>query len=197
MNLSFLKDDGDTISIDAPVDADLQIVMASLEKTSGIPITEQVITFDGRTLDDPRARISQLGVTQNSILSLQRRARRLSVVTQDTRNIRPGSPCRVAPELIKDTVDPPVSPLSYHRYGPVNQLDEPEEVTMLYVPVEIKNHTIEAMVGCSVLYSTSTSIVLPASVPTDSTCIRSKSRMCKSLWYNGGFRHTVYWHCAW
>ena len=48
---------------------------------SGIPITEQVITFDGRTLDDPRARISQLGVTQNSILSLQRRARRLSVVT--------------------------------------------------------------------------------------------------------------------
>lgn len=154
MNLSFLKDDGDTISIDAPVDADLQIVMASLEKTSGIPITEQVITFDGRTLDDPRARISQLGVTQNSILSLQRRARRLSVVTQDTRNIRPGSPCRVAPELIKDTVDPPVSPLSYHRYGPVNQLDEPEEVTMLYVPVEIKNHTIEAMVGCSVLYST-------------------------------------------
>lgn len=33
MNLSFLKDDGDTISIDAPVDADLQIVMASLEKT--------------------------------------------------------------------------------------------------------------------------------------------------------------------
>lgn len=154
MNVSFLKDDGDTISIDAPVDADLRMVMTSLEKVSGIPVTEQVISFDGRRLDEPKARISQLGVTQNSILSLQRRAQKLSVVTQDTRNVSPGSPYRVAPEPVKSAVDPPVTPLSYHRYGPVSQPDELEEVTMLYVPVEIKNHTVEAMVGCSVLYST-------------------------------------------
>lgn len=36
MNVSFLKDDGDTISIDAPVDADLRMVMTSLEKVVSV-----------------------------------------------------------------------------------------------------------------------------------------------------------------
>ena len=59
----------------------LDVCAMVIDAQSGIPVTEQVISFDGRRLDEPKARISQLGVTQNSILSLQRRAQKLSVVT--------------------------------------------------------------------------------------------------------------------
>ncbi|KAL4076257.1 hypothetical protein J3A83DRAFT_4225953 [Scleroderma citrinum] len=81
MNLSFLKVDGDTISIDVLPDTDLHRVMALLEEESGIPAADQVISFEGRKLEDPYARVSSLGVTENSILSLNRRSQKLSVAT--------------------------------------------------------------------------------------------------------------------
>ncbi|KAK2465970.1 hypothetical protein APHAL10511_001611 [Amanita phalloides] len=73
MELTFVNDLGQTFTIDIDPSMELENVMALLEAESGIPVSEQSISHDGRELSDPKATLRQLGVSHNAMLLLRRK----------------------------------------------------------------------------------------------------------------------------
>jgi len=73
MQITFVTNT-DTFPIDIDPDMKLQDVQALLEAESGIPVSEQFITLDGRELSQPMVTMKDLGVSDNSMLLLRRRA---------------------------------------------------------------------------------------------------------------------------
>ncbi|KAF8638564.1 hypothetical protein AX17_002107 [Amanita inopinata Kibby_2008] len=73
MELTFVTDLGQSFVVEIDPNMELENVMALLEAESGIPISEQSISYDGRELSDPKATIRGLGVQGNSATLLLRR----------------------------------------------------------------------------------------------------------------------------
>jgi len=73
MELTFVNDFGQTFVIEIDPNMELENVMALLEAESGIPTTEQSISYDGRDLNNPKATMKECGVGENAMLLLRRR----------------------------------------------------------------------------------------------------------------------------
>lgn len=72
MELTFVNDLGHSFIVEIDPNMELENVMALLEAESGIPVSEQHISHEGRHLNDPKATIQQLGVTDKAMLLLRR-----------------------------------------------------------------------------------------------------------------------------
>ncbi|KAK0190480.1 hypothetical protein F5146DRAFT_1000505 [Armillaria mellea] len=72
MELTFVNDLGHSFVVEIDPNMELENVMALLEAESGIPVSEQHISHEGRHLNDPKATIQQLGVTDKAMLLLRR-----------------------------------------------------------------------------------------------------------------------------
>ncbi|KAK0461688.1 snare binding protein [Desarmillaria tabescens] len=72
MELTFVNDLGHSFVIEIDPQMELENVMALLEAESGIPVSEQHISHEGRHLNDPKATIQQLGVADKAMLLLRR-----------------------------------------------------------------------------------------------------------------------------
>jgi len=73
MQLTFVNDLGQSISVDIDPTMELENVQALLEAESNIPAQEQSISHEGRELSNPKATMRDLGVHDNSVLLLRRR----------------------------------------------------------------------------------------------------------------------------
>lgn len=74
MELTFVTELGQSFVVEIDPNMELENVMALLEAESGIPVTEQAISYDGRPLQDPKATMRQAGIPeQNAMLMLQRK----------------------------------------------------------------------------------------------------------------------------
>ncbi|KAF8138766.1 hypothetical protein EV363DRAFT_1069030, partial [Boletus edulis] len=73
MQITFVTDMDETYTVEIDPDMKLQDVQALLEAESGIPISEQVISQDGRELNQPSSTMMGLGVSENAMLLLGRR----------------------------------------------------------------------------------------------------------------------------
>ncbi|KAF9226792.1 hypothetical protein BS17DRAFT_504832 [Gyrodon lividus] len=74
MRVTFVDDLGNALTtVDINPDMDLENVMALLEAESGIPVSEQSISFDGRELTNPKSTMSALGMTDNAMVILRRK----------------------------------------------------------------------------------------------------------------------------
>ncbi|KIK82423.1 hypothetical protein PAXRUDRAFT_92659, partial [Paxillus rubicundulus Ve08.2h10] len=74
MRVSFIDDFGNPLTtVDIDSGMELENVMALLEAESGIPVSEQAISFDGRELPNPESTMSALGVTDGALLTLRRK----------------------------------------------------------------------------------------------------------------------------
>lgn len=73
MELTFVNDFGQTFVIEIDPNMELENVMALLEVESGIPVTEQSISYEGRDLSNPKATMRECGVGENAMLLLRRK----------------------------------------------------------------------------------------------------------------------------
>ncbi|KAJ8087095.1 DNA damage-inducible protein 1 [Marasmius tenuissimus] len=63
MELTFITEIGGSFTIEIDPGMEFENVMALLEAESGIPVTEQSISYDGRDLNNPKATVQELGIT--------------------------------------------------------------------------------------------------------------------------------------
>ncbi|EAU84210.1 SNARE binding protein [Coprinopsis cinerea okayama7 len=74
MELTFMNDLGQSFVVEIDENMELENVMALLEAESGIPASEQSISYNGRELSNPKSTIRQLGVEgQSAMLFLRRK----------------------------------------------------------------------------------------------------------------------------
>ncbi|GAW04440.1 DNA damage-inducible protein 1 [Lentinula edodes] len=78
MNLTFVTDLGETFSIEIDPDMELETVMVLLEAESGIPTTDQSISYQNNDLTSSpsslKRTLRQLNVSDSAMLSLRRKA---------------------------------------------------------------------------------------------------------------------------
>ncbi|KAI9513365.1 hypothetical protein F5148DRAFT_296168 [Russula earlei] len=73
MQITFVTDLGASYSVEIDPKMELENVMALLEAESGVPPSEQSISYNGRELSDKKATIEGLGVPDNAILLFRRK----------------------------------------------------------------------------------------------------------------------------
>ncbi|KIM74979.1 hypothetical protein PILCRDRAFT_688772 [Piloderma croceum F 1598] len=73
MELTFLNDLGQSFVVEIDSNMELENVMALLEAESGIPVSEQSISHEGRDLSSPKATMRECGVGENAMLLLRRK----------------------------------------------------------------------------------------------------------------------------
>ncbi|KAI0005045.1 hypothetical protein BJV74DRAFT_321274 [Russula compacta] len=73
MRLTFVTDLGAAYTIEIDPKMELENVMALLEAESGIPPTEQSISYDGRELGNTKATMEELGVSNDAMLLFRRK----------------------------------------------------------------------------------------------------------------------------
>ncbi|KAF9450167.1 hypothetical protein P691DRAFT_497091 [Macrolepiota fuliginosa MF-IS2] len=73
MELTFLNDLGQTFVVDIDPGMELENVMALLEAETGIPASEQGISFEGRELTDPKKTIRDYGINGTQAMLMLRR----------------------------------------------------------------------------------------------------------------------------
>ncbi|KAJ8502336.1 hypothetical protein ONZ45_g11862 [Pleurotus djamor] len=73
MELTFITELGSSFVVEIDPNMELENVMALLEAESGIPVSEQSISYDGRDLSNPKATMTGLGVRGPSATLLLRR----------------------------------------------------------------------------------------------------------------------------
>ncbi|KAI0268227.1 hypothetical protein BC834DRAFT_682250 [Gloeopeniophorella convolvens] len=73
MRLTFVNDLGQSFVVEIDPDMELENVMALLEAESGLPASEQSISFDGRELSNPKSTMLELGLGEDAILLLRRK----------------------------------------------------------------------------------------------------------------------------
>ncbi|PIL37714.1 hypothetical protein GSI_01408 [Ganoderma sinense ZZ0214-1] len=73
MELTFVTDLGGTFTVEIDPNMELENVMALLEAESGIPVSEQSLSYEGRDLNNPKATMAQCGVGEKSMLLLRRK----------------------------------------------------------------------------------------------------------------------------
>ncbi|QRV72376.1 aspartyl protease [Ceratobasidium sp. AG-Ba] len=74
MRVSFINDTGAIYEVEVDPQVELENIMALLEAECGIPVAEQVISYNGVELLDPRATLGSVGVQENAMLQLRRKA---------------------------------------------------------------------------------------------------------------------------
>ncbi|KAM5542496.1 hypothetical protein V8D89_003955, partial [Ganoderma adspersum] len=73
MELTFVTDLGGTFTVEIDPNMELENVMALLEAESGIPVSEQSLSYEGRDLNNPKETMAQCGVGEKSMLLLRRK----------------------------------------------------------------------------------------------------------------------------
>ncbi|KAM5542503.1 hypothetical protein V8D89_003962, partial [Ganoderma adspersum] len=91
MELTFVTDLGGTFTVEIDPNMELENVMALLEAESGIPVSEQSLSYEGRDLNNPKEMMAQCGVGEKSMLLLWRKVHvpgTSRAVEQDTEMMR-------------------------------------------------------------------------------------------------------------
>ncbi|KAI1791045.1 snare binding protein [Ganoderma leucocontextum] len=91
MELTFVTDLGGTFTVEIDPNMELENVMALLEAESGIPVSEQSLSYEGRDLSNPKETMAQCGVGEKSVLLLRRKVHvpgTSRAVEQDTEMMR-------------------------------------------------------------------------------------------------------------
>ncbi|KAI0092145.1 hypothetical protein BDY19DRAFT_581864 [Irpex rosettiformis] len=73
MELTFFNDLGQSFVVEIDPNMELENVMALLEAESGVPVAEQIISFEGRQLTDPKATMRACGIGEHALLLLRRK----------------------------------------------------------------------------------------------------------------------------
>ncbi|TFK82978.1 hypothetical protein K466DRAFT_279641 [Polyporus arcularius HHB13444] len=73
MELTFRTELGQSFSVEIDPNMELENVMALLEAESGIPVSEQHISFGTKNLDNPKATMRECGIGDKAELSLKRK----------------------------------------------------------------------------------------------------------------------------
>jgi len=73
MRLTFVTDLGQTYTVEIDPKMELENVMALLEAESGIPVAEQSISYDGSELNNVKATMEGLGVSDDAMLLIRRK----------------------------------------------------------------------------------------------------------------------------
>lgn len=73
MRLTFVTDIGQSYVIEVDSQMELENIMALLEAESGIPPSEQSISFEGRDLSNPKATMASFGIGEEAMLLLRRK----------------------------------------------------------------------------------------------------------------------------
>lgn len=68
-----MNDLGQSFVVEIDPNMELENVMALLEAESAIPVSEQIISYEGRHLDNPKATMKDCGVGEQSLLLLRRK----------------------------------------------------------------------------------------------------------------------------
>lgn len=74
MRLSFITETGQSYQVEVDPQMEMENIMALLEAESEIPVAEQKISHNGVDLVDPKATLASLGVQEDAMLHLRRKA---------------------------------------------------------------------------------------------------------------------------